>query len=236
MRQITKTLYTAAELKIHAPGSFKTAQKAYQQDVAEDDFTANEIFDSLEGLFAAAGVRLYDYQLSAYGRSYLRAEFPGEDADKVSQLKGPRALAWIENHLLGPLRIPYISLRVAREREQERAGLYAQTWAKETTKEQRKTLLAQAKSLRRYTSRLHYKPGSVPDCPFTGTCYDQDFLGALIKDIEADGGTLKSAFTCLADVFTKLLEDDQEYRSTEEAFIETAEANDWEYTEDGERV
>jgi hypothetical protein len=76
----------------------------------------------------------------------------------------------------------------------------------------------------------HY--GKMKDCPLTGYCADEDFLGSLIEDIKG-GCTISDAFHNLADVAAKLFRNEYEYTQSEEYFIEHAEANDYKYTEDG---
>ena len=77
-----------------------------------------------------------------------------------------------------------------------------------------------------------YKPGSIPPCPFTGYCADEDFIDALKLDI-LNGGTLDDAYHNLARVAQKLAEQELEYAMSEEYFLE----NDYlEYTEEGRRI
>lgn len=85
--------------------------------------------------------------------------------------------------------------------------------------------------LRKYGS--DYYAGKVKPCPLTGVCFDEDYLDALRKSIR-QGDTLKEAFEGLADVYANLLKAEIESASTEEYFIEHAEANEMQFTEDGE--
>lgn len=77
--------------------------------------------------------------------------------------------------------------------------------------------------------------GSSWSCEFTGYCADHDYLESLFDDIH-DGCNLKDAFHNLADVCGRLIEHEIEYQQSEEYFLEHAEANDFEYTEDGTRI
>ena len=80
--------------------------------------------------------------------------------------------------------------------------------------------------------RYHHPAGSIPECPLTGYCADDDYLDALTKEI-LEGSTIKEAFRRLAYVAGKILEGEIEYTQTEEYFIE----NEWmEYTAEGKAI
>lgn len=222
--KVTKTkCYTAAELRRKRDKApFERALEKYREHL-DLSYTSDEMMDSLKGLFEAAGVKMRDWSLGAYDRgNMLRAEFSQEGTE---DLTGARALAWIENRILGPLRAPWGFPSNARRglpapRGYSRPFLY------------RKGAVVERKTgaLSRYT-----KPGAVPECPFTGVCYDMDFLEDLIKSVRA-GRTLKEAFEDLADLFARQLEDEYEYQGKEEQFLEAAGANAWEFDEDGDMV
>ena len=72
-------------------------------------------------------------------------------------------------------------------------------------------------------------------CEFTGYCADHDFLESLFECIH-DGMNLKDAFSNLADEARKLFENEYEYQQSEEYFFEEASNNDYEYTEEGDRI
>jgi len=192
MREVTVKLYKFHELSDESKARALDKQREF---VNKDTYHMDEIVDSLKGLFKAAGVKLTDWSLGSYNR-YNHVDFDMGDA---GDLKGPRAMAWIENNLLAGLR--------------HKAPVTVQ----------------QHKDYKAYG----YTVGAVNECPFTGICYDMDFLDALLKDVK-DGETLKDAFRGLADVCGKLIEDEHEYRLKDSSLIEDIEANDYEYTEDGE--
>ena len=80
--------------------------------------------------------------------------------------------------------------------------------------------------------RYHHPAGSIPECPLTGYCADNDYLDALTREI-LDGSTIKEAFQHLARVAGKMLEGEIEYTQSEEYFLE----NEWmEYTEKGKQI
>lgn len=84
----------------------------------------------------------------------------------------------------------------------------------------------------KFNWRIKRSPG---DCPFTGVCFDDDFIDD-IRDSIKGGSTLREAFEGLAVKAARLCEAESESEQTEEYFLDHADANGWEYTEDGERV
>lgn len=76
------------------------AKDWYRNGIQSDTFMIDEIFDSFKALFKEAGITLEDWQLGAY--TYNSVKF---DIGDAADLKGKRALAWIEHHLLSHLRI-----------------------------------------------------------------------------------------------------------------------------------
>jgi len=171
----------------------------------------DELLDSLKELYAAANVKMRDWQLGAYSYSYVKAEFP---RDGAADLRGSRALAWIENNLLAQFRAPF--------------GLNTSDGNLHSSTETRGR-----KS--RKVWRRWYTPGAVKECPLTGYCADMDYIEDLIKSVK-EGRTLKEAFEDLAAVYVKLLEGEIEYQRSEEAFKDWASANDTEFQHNGERI
>lgn len=209
-------LYNVRELRRYQRAGFDRALEKYREYVAQDSYPADEIMNSLKGLFEAANVKMRDWEIGAYSHSYLRADFAQEGTE---ELRGARAFAWIENNLLGPLRAPWGLEPVKRYDKKYSHGTHNTLYNVED-----------GKPRRRWT-----KPGELKECPFTGMCYDKDLIDALLKAIKA-GDTLKEAFEGLADDVRCMIEDDDEYRSKEESFIEHAEANEYEFTADGKTV
>ena len=62
---------------------------------------------------------------------------------------------------------------------------------------------------KRFKPGMHYgyRAGVMKDYPFTGVCYDQDFLDALIESV-ISGDDLETAFESLADTANKLIENE----------------------------
>lgn len=77
-----------------------------------------------------------------------------------------------------------------------------------------------------------YAPGKIKPCPFTGVYADDEFLNALIKEV-TEGMCLGDAYLSLSDMAQELMEVEIECQESEEYFLESAEANEWQYTENG---
>jgi len=222
--KITKTkVYTAAELKRRRKDggrAFERALEKYRENL-DLEHTSAELLASLKGLCEAAGVRIVDYSLGAYNRGN-RLEVRMDDG--AAGLKGPRALAWIENRILGPLRAPWGLPKNLKPGAPLPEG-FTRGWDPVS-----RAVLADdgAPFITRWT-----RPGAVPSCPFTGVCYDEDFLEALTKDLRDGRTTLYEAFTGLESDFARILEDEYEYQSRPDQFLEAAAANAWEFDEEG---
>ena len=77
-----------------------------------------------------------------------------------------------------------------------------------------------------------YRPGMIPPCPLTGYCFDDDLLDDL-RDSIRGGMTIKDAFRALADKAAKLIEEEMEAQCSEDYFLDHADANGYEYDENG---
>lgn len=92
MRTVEVTLYSASELREHHPEGFERALERHRRMVCEDPAWASEIRESLDAALAAI------------------ANPPDIDgptgADDVR-----RCMAWLENRVLEPLRIPWSGKR-----------------------------------------------------------------------------------------------------------------------------
>ena len=73
------------------------------------------------------------------------------------------------------------------------------------------------------------------DCPFTGMCYDCDFLQPIVDFIKKpDSSTFKELMQSCVDNVVSVLHSEGEYRLSDEGKIEDIEANEWDFTENGE--
>ena len=187
MREITTNVYKFDELSDSAK---EKARDWYRRITAGDSYPLDEMVDSLKGLFEAAGIKLQDWSLGAYSRDNGVTFDMGDAGD----LSGPRAMAWLENNLLAPLRVK-----------------------SPRTKDQIK---------------YKHEVGTIPSCPLTGMCYDDDFLDKLTAYVKK-GETLKDSFHYLADDLMHMAEEEQEYRNEDAQVDESIEINGYEFDEDG---
>lgn len=100
----TITVYTFDELSDEAKErAMRTLPKPDCQ------YTLNECVASLKALCKHAGVALKDWSLGPEGyRSFVKVEIGNSvSGDEPEALTGPRAFAWIENNIFGPLRQPW---------------------------------------------------------------------------------------------------------------------------------
>lgn len=130
MRNIKVVVYNYEELSDAAKAR---ARDAYREaGWAEPDHVSDSLRDSWNEL-----------------RKYI---MPWADSSNdVSNLSGPRAMAWVEHNVLAPLRIPIGSYKYNKRRRQ----------------------------LANYGR--HYRQGLVMPCPFTGICYDEIFIEKMVQ-------------------------------------------------------
>lgn len=205
----TVTTYTASELKEQFPDAFDRALNHYRDGNTEIPWQ-DETIDSLKAILKATGITLRDYSLGAYNRgNHIRIEF---QQDEAGELTGKRAIAWLENNLYGLKRISYTSP------DRWKRAKYNDSY--------RSCHPAGSPVLQSYCA------GHIPPYAFTGYCADEIYTEALNKAVRS-GDTLKEAFEGLADVCMDLLEKESESQNTEEAFLETADASEWQFEEDG---
>ena len=102
MKTITLQTYSAEELKAEHPDSFHRAHEKFQQRQYEHglDWGA-EMIDSLKKAVELAGYRLRNWELGYTSNRNNHIELDERDCD---DLKGKRAIAWLENNLLSKLR------------------------------------------------------------------------------------------------------------------------------------
>lgn len=77
----------------------------------------------------------------------------------------------------------------------------------------------------------------VCDCPFTGYCGDMGLLDPILKFLAKPDKnvTFANLLSQCIDSFVKAVESDCEHQESLQYFIEHAEANEYEFTEDGKR-
>ena len=127
--------------------------------------------------------------------------------DGTEELSGGRAMAWLENNLPHGLRAPWGLNKSDGNLHQNHDGKWCR-W---------------------------YAPGTIKSCPLTGICFDEYYLDYLTKSLR-EGDTLREAFEGLAGKCAEMLESEDEYQRTEESFRDHAEANEYEFKFNGERI
>jgi hypothetical protein len=209
MEQIN--IYSATELKKQFPEGFESAHKKWVDSVSNDGiFWQDEIMDSLKGIFKASGINLTNWEISDSSPSFVKFTIP---------------TYWSELADYDMLVDTY-------------TGKKALNWLKETLG---------LKSVKRvnyigHDKKKHYRfdivksNGEDWDCDFTGYCADYDFLYSLLNDVTKENCTLSEAYHNLADVAGKLFEQEYIDQCSEEYFIAHADANDYQYTEEGKRI
>lgn len=168
------------------------------------EFQSQEMFDSLEALIEQAGYAIKDYSL---GPSWNRGNNITLDCRDCDDLQGPRALAWFENTIAGPNRIPWGPYHIPN------------------------SLGDCVVTKRAKNARYGYRPGTIEPYPFTGICYDDMFIDCLFKALK-EGDTVREALQNLASDYSKAWEAEYEYLISRECF-EECQAFEQEYEEDG---
>ena len=179
MQTITKTIYSAQELKEQFPEAFKSAYERYQQGEYRHGLNwGAEMLDSVKQAVSLSGYELKDYCLGDTSNRDNHLRLEERDCDSLS---GGRAVAWLENNLL---------------------------------------------------SKLRNKKGELDAGKLTGYCFDYDIIESLQNAVKG-GDTIREAFLGLADVYARHADLEWEDQLSEERFIDTSEANNVMFFEDG---
>jgi hypothetical protein len=200
----TIKVYDINKLKEQFPDAYKKVLDKWQNNM-EEVFWVDEIIESLKETFKSAGLSLNNWSLGGQG-SYVKFTMP---------------TYWSE--------LADCDMLV-----EEYEGRRALNWLKDTfglKSVERVNYVYEGKKRFRYeVTKLDGKDWS---CEFTGYCADHDYLDSLLDDVCKGGCNLEDAFRNLADVCARLIEQEEEYQRSEECFLEHAEMNDYQYTEDG---
>jgi len=90
------------------------------------------------------------------------------------------------------------------------------------------------KGCKKHTSKIFRVTG---ECPFTGVCYDEDILDEIHAFMRRPyDRTLEDLLRDCVSVFFQTWRQEMEYRESEEAFIEDAEANEWFFDASGDLI
>jgi hypothetical protein len=88
---------------------------------------------------------------------------------------------------------------------------------------------------KRFRYDIIKKDGKDWSCEFTGVCYDHDFIDSLLDYIKC-GCTLSEAFHNLADKASNLVYQGYKDQSSEDYFVDFADANEFLFDENGKRI
>lgn len=212
MEQIN--VYNVMELKELSPEGFERAYKSWIDAVSSEPlFCQDEIMDSLKATFKQAGITLKDWSISDSSPSWVKLSIPtfyselAEDDRLVDDYTGKKALTWIKN--------AYDLKKVKRVNY---------TYVNDN-----------GHKVKGFRYDITKKDGQSWDCGFTGVCYDHDFIDSLLDDIHS-GCTLSEAYHNLADKAGKLFYEEYTSQCTEEFFIDHAEANEYQFLENGVQI
>lgn len=94
----TITVYEFNELSEEAK---EKARAWYREAAASDNYSLDEMLESLKAVFKVLGYPMKDWSIGPYNRG----NFLKVDLGDANDLTGKRALAWLENNLFDQLRI-----------------------------------------------------------------------------------------------------------------------------------
>ena len=204
MRTKTIELFTINEL------SDKAKEKAHENYLNEDReyVWENENRDSLDAFEDVFPIKVTNWSYDSYsGYISLRME---TDYDEMS---GHRLATYIYNNYWHSIT----------------KGKYYSLWSK-TEKSPNNPNMAKLKT--RYSKVMIVTEGA---CPLTGYVADDVLLEPIFCFLKKpDNTTFKELMQECLDAWIKYCVDDRSYQDSLEYFIETAQANEWEFTKDGE--
>lgn len=212
MEQIT--IYNVTELKELHPDGFERAYKNWVDTVSSEPlFCQDEIMGSLKAVFKHADIDLKDWSISDSSPSWVKLSIPtfwselAQDDLLVDDYTGQKALAWVKNAY---------DLKTVKRIEF--------TYVNDN-----------GRKVKGFRYDITKKDGQSWDCGFTGVCYDHDFIDSLLDDIKS-GCTLSDAYHNLADKAGALFYDEYKAQCEESYFVDHAEANDYQFLEDGTQI
>lgn len=171
----------------------------------------------------------FDYALNHFQNSQDEIFWTDEIMDSLKAIfkaSGIRLLDWS----IGAY--SYSSIRFDMEKDtRELSGVRAQAWLENNLLSDLRIPYTGKKRWELSQYGQYYRAGMIKPCPFTGVCFDEDFLESLQNDIKT-GSTLGEAYDNLCDVARKLLENELDYQTSEEYFLE----QDYHFTKDGQLI
>lgn len=210
----TIKVYSASELKEQFPDGFERAHKKWCDAVSCEPLDwSGEIMDSLKAMYKQADIDLKDWAISDCSPSWVKINIPtywselAQDDLLVDDYTGQKALVWVKD-AYDLKSVKRVNYTYVNDKGQK------------------------VKSFRYDITK---KDGTDWDCGFTGVCYDHDFIDSLLGDIHS-GCTLSEAYHNLADKAGKLFYDEYISQCEESYFVDHAEANEYQFLEDGTQI
>lgn len=212
-------VYTIEELKKQFPDAYDKAYEEFKKDISNDPYLPwqEEIMGSMKAIIKHSGFTLRDWEIGAYCYSSVKIEY-------------------LDTY------IPIIDEDGFETEEEDRVDV-GELCGKDAKKYifDALDIKSAKKVFFEYDGKKHHrwdaiqKNGKDWSCELTGVCFDHDFLHHILDELES-GETIADAYRGLADVARKLFEDEYESQLTEEYFLEEASNNNYEYTEEGDRI
>jgi len=200
---LTKNIYTFDELDNQAKD--KVRQWIYEGL----DYIADDVRQSLDKFCDLFDIRYYQIDYEEPHRNEYKIHIP----DNAEDLTGTRLATYIYNNYLKDLY----------------KGKYFSIWSK---KEKSFKHHPEGYPVLKTKYSKWYK---TLECPFTGCCYDMDLLEPLINFCSkpTTNDTLESLLDdCISSIYESV-QNEIEYRLTDEAIMEHCEANQYEFDEYG---
>lgn len=210
MKTIETVLYKFEELSEEAK---ETAIEEYRGHGVDTSHYWQEAHESVKGFHDVFGTK-------EGTRSWLDIN-TGHIEDEILQLSGNRLRTYLINNF--------------------EEAFYERKYRNSHHIEERPKTLHRMRSVRTWmdggywvTLRSNFLTESC--CPFTGVCYDESLLNPMKKFIESpDGRTFEDLLNESMETLRTDLENEDEYRDSDEAIEEEIKANGYEFTEDGNR-
>lgn len=152
-------------------------------------------------LYRVAGLLVRGWQLGGRG-SYV--DFTPWDVNADLSMTGARAMAWLENNVLGQLRNPWE--RGPKRRQQREYLVSGYTYWR-------------GKGMHP-SAWNHYKPGHIEPCALTGEIYGDVALTSLVKGIVKDGMSVNDALLGVWHDLSSYADEAAEAYVSDEAIVE----------------
>jgi len=211
MRTIRTKVFKFSELKTE-----KATQRAIQwfRDGETYDYIYDEAYNTVEDFADLFNIIIRQFDFAEPYRSEYTLDIP----DNILELSGQRLVTYIwNNYRHGIYKGKYY-------------GKLVKTFKDGTPIPISKEHPAEMRHVKRYS-----KCQIESHCPFTGVCWDEEILFPLIEFMKKpDTRNLRELLSDCISSLIKSVNNEIEARGEDDAVIETIEANEYEFTQDGE--